>query len=469
MSIKYELAASVSKTLGKVCRIAKTGGTTLPGKIACRIYPDVLKEAAKNYKIIMVTGTNGKTTTTLMILHILEENGIRCITNKTGANLMGGITTAFLNSTGFFEKPHVQTALVEVDEAAFNTICNFMEPDILVVTNFFRDQLDRYGELYTTLSNVRNGIKKLHNTKLVLNADDSMCTSLGRDTDKRVLYYGIEPGAYNSEERLVNTDVTYCIYCKNKYVYSNHIYGHLGGYKCPGCGYMRPLSKVTCTKIGKLSSSDSQIQISIDNLKGNNLREKYIYNAKINLPGLHNIYNSLAAVSCGALLGLPVRKSLKSLESLECGFGRMETINVEDKKIKVILVKNPSSFNQALDFLNMEERRVQAAFIINDRLADGTDISWLWDVNFEKLQKISDKICCIYVSGLRAEDMALRLKYAGMDMSKISIIKDYRELIYEGLAKSSEGCCLYVFPTYTAMLDIRKQLKEMFGLKEFWK
>lgn len=468
MSVKYKLASLTSKAIGKVCRAAKYGGTTLPGKIACRIYPDALREAARHYKVIMVIGTNGKTTTTLMVGRILKENGINYITNKSGANLIGGIATTFFNTTISSRKPSAQVALIEVDEAAFNIVCNFIEPDILIVTNFFRDQLDRYGELYTTLGNIRLGIQKLKKTRLILNADDSLCASLGRGSHKKVVYYGMGPDAYQNAERPVYTDAIYCIYCKSKYTYSNYIYGHLGGFKCPNCGFSRPYSSITCLNVDELGSSHSQIQLSVDSLGSNKPVKKEIYKVRINLPGLYNVYNSLAALSCGALLNLPIKNSLKSLDNFECGFGRMEVIKVDGREIRVILVKNPSSFNQAIDSLSMGEKHIEVAFLINDRLADGTDISWLWDVAFEKLNRISEKINGILVSGVRAEDMALRLKYAGIDTWNIRIIKDYREMIHEGLARILKGSGFYIFATYTAMFDIRKQLKEMFGLKEFW-
>jgi len=474
MGIKYRLAVPVSKTLSKICRMAKSGGTTLPGKIACGIFPDALQEAAKDYKIIMVTGTNGKTTTTCIIGQILKESGIEYITNKSGANLISGIATTFLNSADFSREPMSRTALIEIDEATFNIACDYLEPDVLVVTNFFRDQLDRYGELYTTLGGIRRGILKLNNTRLVLNADDSLCASLGKDTGKTAIYFGIGPYAYKNAEKPAYTDAMYCIYCKSKYIYSNRIYGHLGAYKCPNCGYCRPASNITCTEILELKSTYSRVQISFDNLGRHlpgNPTKKYARNtrlAKINLPGLHNIYNSLAAIACGTLIGLPAENSVRGLGSFQCGFGRMEVIDADGKHIKMILVKNPSSFNQALKFLISEDKPVQVAFLINDRAADGTDISWLWDVDFEKLRQVAPKIGKFYVSGTRAEDMALRLKYAGIGTKNIVIFKDYREMVYAGLANTPRGSSFCMLPTYTAMFDIRRHLKEMFGLKEFW-
>lgn len=471
MRIKLVFTIIVSKLIIKACRLAKLGGTSLPGEIARKLYPDIVREITNGFNTIMVTGTNGKTTTTKIIAKILEENGIKYITNKSGANLVDGVTTTFIDAVGLNGKSKIKTALIEMDEAAFDKMTNYLEPDVLVVTNFFRDQLDRYGELYTTLKRVKSGIAKSPKTKLVLNADDSLCASLGRDTGHEAIFYGMSSNAYQSLEVTANSDATFCLYCKTKYQYSYHVYSHLGGFRCPVCGYERPSTQVTCTSINELTSQSSMIQFILgEAVEAADCREEKSISAKINLPGLYNIYNALAAIACGHMLKLPVDNSVKALGSFKSGFGRMETINAgEDKSIKLILVKNPTGFNQVLNYLLTEDRSFQIAFLINDKIADGRDISWLWDVEFEKLQNLQNRIENIYASGLRAEDMAVRLKYAGVYTDKISIIKDYRELVTAGLARTEKGHSFYILPTYTAMLEIRKVLKKNFGLKDFWK
>jgi lipid II isoglutaminyl synthase (glutamine-hydrolysing) len=488
MKIRLALTIIVTKLAIKACRIIKRGGTTLPGKIARKLYPDIVNVIAKDFKTIMVTGTNGKTTTSRIIEQILKENGISYIANKSGANLVGGVITTFINAVDILGRSKAKTALIEIDEAAFKVMSNYLEPDILVVTNFFRDQLDRYGELYSTLNGVAKGIKRANKTKLILNADDSLCASLGKDTDKNVIYFGFSSESYKEIDEAVNSDAMFCIFCKSKYEYLYRVYGHLGGFRCPNCGYERPEPKVTCTKVNELTSAFSSIEFSVDNASDHEqIRENapdtvdkidslsdisiksVSYEARINLPGLYNVYNSLAAVALGHLLELPIENSIKALGSFECGFGRMETINANGKIIKLILVKNPTGFNQVLNYLLTDEQNIQIAFLINDNLADGTDISWLWDVDFEKLEAIQDKLVNIYTSGVRAEDMAVRLKYSGIYADKIGIIKNYSKLIESGLERTMEGHNFYILPTYTAMLDIRKVLKNKFGLKEFWK
>jgi len=467
MNIRLTFTIIVAKLLVFVLRILKSGGTTLPGKIARKLYPDIIKVISKDYKIIMVTGTNGKTTTTKIIGEILKVNGQEYITNKSGANLFGGIVTTFIDSVDLSGRAKAPIALIEVDEAAFNVVCDYIEPDVLVVTNFFRDQLDRFGELYSTLNSVKSGISKSSKTKLILNADDSLCASLGKDTDKEVTYYGFANEAYKAKEKFVNTDAMFCIFCKTRYDYENHVYGHLGNFQCSSCGYHRPQTSVTCEKVVELNTSYSNVLFSIDSKIGEG--DNKVIQAKINLPGLYNIYNALAAAACGTVLELPSENLVNALENFECGFGRMETITTHRKNIKVILVKNPTGFNQVLNFLMTEDKNMQIAFLINDKLADGTDISWLWDVDFEVLEEAQELIDNFYVSGIRAEDMAVRLKYAGIFSSKIQIVKNYEELLAKGLSNTKEGHSFYILPTYTAMLEMRKLLKKKFGLKEFWK
>lgn len=467
MNIRLTFTIIISKILVFALRVLKSGGTTLPGKVARKLYPDIIKVISKDYKIIMVTGTNGKTTTTRIIGEILKVNNLKYITNKSGANLFGGIVTTFIDAVDLRGRATAPIALIEVDEAAFNVVTDYIEPDVLVVTNFFRDQLDRYGELYSTLKSVKSGISKCKKTKLVLNADDSLCASLGKDTDKEVIYYGFAKEAYRSDEKLVNSDAMFCIFCKTKYDYESHVYGHLGSFTCSSCGYSRPQALVTCEKVVELNTSHSNVLFSIASRESE--QENKELQAKINLPGLYNIYNALAATACAAALELSSDNLVEALENFECGFGRMETISTNGKNIKVILVKNPTGFNQVLNFLLTEEKNMQIAFLINDKLADGTDISWLWDVDFEILENAQNRIDNFYVSGIRAEDMAVRLKYAGIDCNKIHIIKNYEELLEKGLSNTEVGHNFYILPTYTAMLDIRKVLKKKFGLKEFWK
>jgi UDP-N-acetylmuramyl tripeptide synthase len=462
MNFRLIFAIVASKIALIFCKLINRSGTNFPGKVALKIYPDILTQLSKNYKTIVITGTNGKTTTVRVIGSILAENGIEYISNKSGANLMGGIVTTFIKASDIYGHSKINISLIEVDEGVFYKACNFMKPDILVVTNFFRDQLDRYGELHNTVKNISCGIQKLENVKLVLNADDSLCASLGRDTNKETVYYGVSQEAFQDDQELINSDATLCLYCNSRYSYNYRTYGHLGDFVCQECGYTRPTPQVSCTEIYELNNSNSIIQFSFQN--ANDYQENV--KTEVNLPGIYNIYNTLAGAACGYALGLQPCNIVKSLSNIESGFGRMETIFAEGKNIALILVKNPIGFNQVLNLLKPEDE-MQISFVINDLPGDGADVSWIWDVDFEKIQNIQNSILNIYTSGTRAEDINVRLKYSGIFNDKISIIKNYNELIETGLSRTTENGTFYIYSSYTAMLDIRKYLEKKYNLKEF--
>lgn len=458
--IRLYISLLTAKALVFFLRLTGSGGTSLPGKAALALYPDIISVLAAKYRIVMVTGTNGKTTTSRIIEQILKENHICYTANKSGANLLSGLTTTLVQDVGMNLHPHAHTALLEVDEAAFRVSSKYIKPAVLVVTNFFRDQLDRYGELYSTLKAVKEGISRLPETTLILNADDSLCASLGNNVPNPVVYYGLDEFAIPEETTSVlNNDAAFCMYCKTKYDYSFRSYGHLGHFSCPGCGYSRPEALIRVEKVLSLSGSFSLVIFSTP--AGN-------FTAQVNLPGLYNVYNALAAVAFSEALGLPNVKAIHALSHFESGFGRMESISLGEKSIQVILIKNPTGFNQVIRYLLTTEGSSVISFLINDNLADGTDISWLWDVNFEDLGEIQSQISRFFASGSRAEDMAVRLKYSGIFTDHITVEKNPALMLDESLKLLQPGGTLYILPTYTAMLTIRKILKKRFKLRNFW-
>jgi len=469
--IRLILAIFVSRLTMIICRLTNRGGTALPGKIALKIYPGILGEITRSFKIITVTGTNGKTTTTGIIAKILESAGIKYISNKSGANLLSGITGTFVSAVNFLGQSTCSTALIEIDEAVLSKISFHFKPDIIVVTNFFRDQLDRYGEIYTVLEGIKNAINNLPESLLVLNADDSLCASLGRNVVNKVIYYGINnPGIEIADEHKDairsegNSDAQFCIYCKNKYEYAWRTYGHLGEFKCMSCGYERPEVQVACTGIDKMTDSYSSIRIHFDGYDTENSN-----NINISLPGLFNVYNALAASACGIAANIPYEVIIPALSEYKSGFGRMEEINAGGKTIKIILVKNPAGFNQVLDYLSMEDKNIVIGFIVNNMAGDGVDTSWLWDVDFEKLNPMESKIQKIFISGARGFDMGVRLKYAGLPVENLHMTEDVAALLDEGLEAVDENTRFFIMPTYTAMLEIRKILKKRYNLKNYWK
>ncbi len=458
MSLKFKAALASSKFLIRILRLLNRGGTTLPGKVALMIYPDILEHMTQNIKIILVTGTNGKTTTSKILSTIFNRAEIRYIANRSGANLVPGVVTTFTEAFSICGKQLLETAIIEIDEAALLRITDKLSPDTLIVTNFFRDQLDRFGELYNTVSLVKNSILKIPQTTLILNGDDSLCSWLAEDVENPVLFFGID-ASDDFLDQGADSDAPYCIKCRARYEYKYRIYAHLGHFKCPGCGYEKSPTHVTITEITKRDQDSSQVIIRYD---GRILR------SAINLPGLYNIYNALAAGACAFHHGIRDEHILSGIAEFESGFGRMETIRIEDKTIKLILIKNPTGLDQALDHLLLIRETFVAAFAINDNAADGRDVSWLWDTDAKKLKKIQDQVPAFFVSGTRAHDMSLRLKYEDIEMSRVIIEEDYSRLISRGLMLTPQGKTFYILPTYTAMLDLRRILKQKYHLKDMW-
>ncbi len=442
------MSRSILRRLGK-------GGTNVPGRVALKLYPGLLGVLAKDVTTIIVTGTNGKTTTSRMIEKSLADSGIRYFANKSGANMLPGITAEFAMNSSLGGRNKYDVALVECDEAAFKMVSKYVNAKCVVVTNVFRDQLDRYGEVTHTLNSILTGIKNSPNATVCINADDSLSVSMKEQITNKVVFYGVESEIYKNRVHEVS-DAPYCIHCKTEYVYDYVTYGHLGGFRCPNCGYCRPQTDVAVEKVIESSADASSIEIRVN---GNH------YPATINLPGGYNIYNAIATVAAGKVLGLKDQVVVDALNSFECGFGRMEKFSIEKTDIRMILIKNPAGCNQVLNFLSNTSQPSLFVVALNDRYADGTDISWIWDVDFEKLVSIQDKLTGIWVTGRRADEMAMRFKYTGLPMEKIRVIKDYEQLIEQMVLQCSP---VYIMPTYTAMLDIREKISKKFGFKEFW-
>ena len=455
MSIRTFLSVTSCKLSRFILRKLGKGGTNVPGRVALAIDPHVLGKLAKGVTTIIVTGTNGKTTTSRMIERSLEESGYRFFANKSGANMLSGITAEFAMHSGLGGKNKYPYALIECDEAAFKTVSKYVDAKCVVVTNVFRDQLDRYGEVTHTLNSILTGIKNSPNAVVCINADDSLSVSMKDEIPNKVVFYGVETEIYKNRVEEVS-DAPYCIKCKTEYVYDYITYGHLGGFRCPNCGYHRPQTEVSVEKVLESTPDSSTILL---NLNGSE------YQATINLPGGYNIYNATATAATGYVLGIKNETIIDALSSFECGFGRMEKFTVNGTDIRMILIKNPAGCNQVLNFLSNNTTPSLFVVALNDRFADGTDISWIWDVDFEKLNQISDKLTEIWVTGRRADDMAMRFKYAGIPVNKIKVMKDYEQLID---AATKQQAPVYMMPTYTAMLDIREIFSKNYGFKEFW-
>ena len=455
MKIKAMIAIISCKLCRGLLRLLGRGGTDFPGRVALKICPGLPGMLAKNVTTVIVTGTNGKTTTSRMIEQSWMDAGISYFANRSGANLLSGVTAEFAVHSTNSGRCRYTHALIEADEAAFKFIAKHVHPSVVVVTNVFRDQLDRYGEVTHTLDNIRLGIENSPEAVLAINADDSLCTSLAGQVKNRVLFFGVNTPIYR--ERVSElSDAPYCIRCKHEYVYDYVTYGHLGRYHCPNCGYARPEPEVAVSRIEATDQEHSEVVFRIGETE---------YPAKINLPGGYNIYNACAAMAAGELMGLDPAVTAKSLSSFACGFGRMEKFQIHGVDVRMILIKNPAGCNQVLNFLTQIREPFVFVACLNDRMQDGRDVSWIWDVDFERLTDMREQIVSLDVSGRRAEDMALRFKYAGFPVEHLRVNKDYRSLIENAVAL---GKPVYIMPTYTAMLDLRSTISKVYGYMNFW-
>lgn len=425
------------------------GGSTFPGTVALKFDKKILSTVAKDYKVILVTGTNGKTTTTSMITNIFKNKGYRVITNNTGANLFRGIVSCFIDNYRFSKSNKGSYAIIEVDEANLKFVTDYITPEIITITNLFRDQLDRYGEVYTTLDKILEGIHKVPSSTLVLNGDDSLFGVL--DVENPKVYYGFSNPINNNNTIDINADAKFCKVCKAPYKYNFVIYNHLGDYYCTECGYKRPELKYKIEGILEQTPNSSTVIIN-----GNEV--------SISQSGVYNIYNGLCAYSIANEAGIENSIITSSLGKVDSSFGRQEEIQIENKKVKIILVKNPAGYNQALDTLCLNKEDFSTLFMLNDNYADGRDVSWIWDVNFEKLSSLP--IQDVFISGIRLYDMAVRLKTAGLNEERFIIEGDYEKLTEK--LKTSKSNNIYILATYTAMINYRKFLYSKGYIKKLW-
>lgn len=440
---RFWLALWAGKGMSSILKLLGKKGTTLPGKIALQVEPQLMGMLSSAYTdgIIMVTGTNGKTTTANLLAQILKADGKTFAFNQAGANLVTGITGALLANTGWGGRSKVKMALLEVDEATVPKFCQQVAPHVAIVTNFFRDQLDRYGELDTTIKLVRNAIPP--QTHLILNADDPLVAQFGRERI-HTLYYGVEqtPDSkiYSTETR----EARFCPHCGAELVYTLYHYGQLGIYACP-CGYKRPEPPVLAQNV---KAGEDGIQFRV---------EPTSYS--IALQGYYNLYNALAAMTAAKRIGIKDREIQRGLSEFIPQAGRMEQFILPQGAVTLTLVKNPTGFNQVLQtVLSRKEHPIRLLIGINDLAADGRDISWLWDVDFECLGREEERIQRIVCSGLRAEDMAVRLKYAGVPADKLHLEREMSnalEKLSEGLAGQAT---IFILPTYTLLFPTRELL-----------
>lgn len=460
MALLRSLALFSGRSAGFLSRRLRLGGgTTLPGLLAQRLDPNLVPALCAGLPrgTMLLTGTNGKTTTARMVARIVRAAGWRPIHNRAGANLVEGIATALLYASDWRGRPAGDSGLFEVDEAHFPRAVALCRPGLVLLHNLFRDQLDRYGEVDYLAGLWQPALHTLPPTaSVVLNADDPAVAALGQDLAARVLYYGLDAPALGQDAPDHTADARYCRRCGAPYAYAPAYYGHIGRYHCPVCGHARPAPHVRLVDLALRGDSGSA---------GRLVTPAGERDLVIPLPGLYNAYNALAAISAALALGIDLDQALAALAGFQAAFGRLERIPAEGRELFVALIKNPVGAGQVVRMLAQGAAERNFFIIINDRIADGTDVSWLWDADFESL---AGHVAVAVVAGTRARDMAVRLAYAGIAADRIVVEPALAPALDAAMERTPPGSTLYLLPTYTAMLEVRDLLSRRGYVAPFW-
>ncbi|HEY5293948.1 MAG TPA: MurT ligase domain-containing protein [Gaiellaceae bacterium] len=439
-------AARVAGALSR--RAGRGGGTTLPGKLLWKLDPGAIDRLAARLPggSVLISATNGKTTSAAMVAEILRPR-LEVAHNSSGANLVSGIASTLLRSGG------AELGLFEVDEAALPEVARRVRPKALLLGNLFRDQLDRYGELETVAARWRQAVADLPDTRLVLNGDDPQVGDLAREGSR---VFGLDDPRQARAGLQHAADSKYCLRCGTPYDYAAAYIGHLGDYRCPNCGHARPPLDV----VGR--------EISLDGLDGASFTLTAAEGqARIRLavPGLYNVYNALGAAALALELGVPLEEIAAGLARFSAAFGRFERIALGDRSVLMLLIKNPAGANEVVRTL-LDARSTQVAVIaLNDAIADGRDVSWIWDVDFEPL---AAGLGTLVATGSRAAELALRFAYGGLPRERIEVIPSLEQALDRGLALTSPGGELTVLPTYTAMLALRRTIASRGHIANYW-
>ncbi len=465
-----------AKAVGALVRRAgRGGGTSLPGKILMRVEPQAIGLLARRlaHGNVVVSATNGKTTTAAMIASIMERRGHRLVHNRAGANMAGGVASALADAARRGGRTmDGDLGLFEVDEFWLGPLVEQLEPRVLLLANLFRDQLDRYGELDTIADRWAAVVAARGRTRLVLNADDPLVADLARagapadtpapptaaalDDDPALpLHFGVEDDAMAHAELQHASDSKHCRRCGHAYVYEVAYLGHLGRYHCPQCGARRPQPAIVAREIELRGIRASAFTL------GTPVGEARV---ELPLPGLYNIYNALGAAALCLALGAGLDDVVAGLGAVAPAFGRAETIELGGRPTSILLIKNPAGANEVLRTLALEGTELDLFGVLNDRVADGRDVSWVWDADWELLAPRVRRMTC---SGTRAAELALRLKYAGVDATRLHVVEGLPAGLDDALA-AGDGP-LYALPTYTALLELRDLLADRGAAREYWR
>jgi UDP-N-acetylmuramyl tripeptide synthase len=439
---------AAARAAGAVSRRAGRGGTSLPGKLLLRLEPHAIGELSARLPqgSAVISATNGKTTTAAMVAAILQRSGRTLVHNRAGANMAGGVAGALLDATERGGGIAGDAGLFEIDEFWLDRLVPELRPRALLLANLFRDQLDRYGELETIAARWADVVAGAGDTTLVLNADDPLVADLGRERADAV-FFGVEDPAMALPGLQHAADSKHCRRCGAPYRYELVFLGHLGHYHCDNCGATRPAPQVAAERV------------VLDGLRGARVTLRTPAGTRevaLPLPGLYNVYNALGAAALAIALGAELDDVVAGLEAVSPAFGRAETVELSGRDVLLLLVKNPAGANEVLRTLALEDGEHDLLAILNDNTADGRDVSWIWDADFELLAQRLRRVTC---SGTRAAEMALRLKYAGVPEERLVVDGELSAALDAAVAGAPEQPGRVVaIPTYTAMLELRQLL-----------
>ena len=465
-------AVLAGKATGMLSRLSRRGGgTTLPGDVARAIDPDVLRKLARDLKFgsVVITGTNGKTTTARLISWLLEGAGHRVVSNRAGANLIFGATAAALESAGADGRLRADWGVFEIDEASLPKAVDEIQPKAVIVLNLFRDQLDRYGELESIAKRIESALERLPaGSRALLNADDPRVAEIGLDLPAPPLWLGIEDTSVAERDLPHAADARTCPRCGASLIFDAVYVGHDGVYRCPNKDFARPAADITATNI-QLDGFDN-IAMTVGMRRPSSADRATETQAvkpdqRLELPlgGLYNCYNALAAYAAGVTIGLEPQYIAERLKNFRAAFGRQERMEFRGRHLNLVLSKNPAGFNETLRTAVDLAKGNNFLIALNDRKADGTDVSWIWDVDFERLK---GKATVLVPAGSRAHDLAVRFKYAGLDAAPPE--PDPGRALDALVKATPEGETAHLLTTYTAMLDLRAELVRRGWAKPYW-
>lgn len=445
-------AGVLSRSLGR------GGGTSLPGKVLLKLQPDAIERLSAPLACgsVVISATNGKTTTASLLSGILSRSDIKPVHNHAGANMPGGIASALLDAT-HRGSPDGDLGLFEVDEAWTSDLVARLKPSVVVLANLFRDQLDRYGELETLAETWSRMIAALPpDTTVVLNADDPLLAQLAGDHGN-VIYFGIEDRSNTEPRPRHAADSKFCRRCGAALIYDAVQMGHLGDYHCGECGLTRPKPHVAATVIELRGMEGSAMTISTPD--GD-------ISAELPIPGLYNVYNAVAAAAAAHALQLSPGAIASGLAAARAVFGRVETVEIGGHSVAILLIKNPTGANEVLRTITSQPEPFDLWIALNDKVADGHDISWVWDADFEELAGRIGRVTC---SGTRADELALRLAYAGVDRGRI-FVDERIERSFDAAVANAAGSASRIFalPTYTSLLELRTAIARRGDAPSYW-